>query len=106
MTATPRITLTRDKDDNFQLWLNPEGRDLLVNELLGLSATSDHIHVEPAYMEPELAFRTVAYQEGDTVMSWGKILFRPDQWDEEHFPHVMTETEQAYIYRPDDDLNS
>jgi len=94
MANTPRITLTRDQNDFFQLWLNPEGRDLLVKELLSLSATSDHTHVEPAYMDPELAFRTVPYQEGDIVMSWGKILFRPDEWDEKHFPHVMIETEE------------
>jgi hypothetical protein len=103
MTRTPRITLCRDKDDNFQLWMNPEGRNLLVKELLSLSATSDHVHVEPAYMDPELAFRTVPYQADEIVLSWGKILFRLDEWDETHFPHVMTETERPYIDVPETD---
>jgi hypothetical protein len=30
----PRITINLTPDGEFQIWLNPEGRDLLVRELL------------------------------------------------------------------------
>ena len=31
----------------FEIWLNPEGRDVLVKELQGLSETNDHFHLGP-----------------------------------------------------------
>ncbi|MFN3816624.1 hypothetical protein [Brevundimonas sp.] len=40
-------------------------------------------------MGPELPARNRPYMEGDEVIEWGKVLFRPDEWDETYFPHVM-----------------
>lgn len=89
MSSSPRITFSRTKDGSLEIWLNPAGRDLLVRELQGLSEQSDHFHIMPEEMEPELPTRSQPYGDGDEVIQWGKVLFRPDDWDKEHFPHVM-----------------
>lgn len=46
----------------------------------------------PEDMDPELPARKRAYTPGDEVMEWGKVLFRPDEWDEQYFPHVLAES--------------
>jgi len=35
-----------------------------------------------------------AYRAGDRVLEWGKVLFRPDAWDREHFPYVLGPEEE------------
>lgn len=92
MSSSPRITFSRTQDGFLQIWLNPEGRDLLVSQLKGLSELSDHFHIMPEDMGPELPARNRPYEEGDEVIEWGKVMFRPDEWDREHFPHVLGET--------------
>lgn len=89
MSSSPRITFSRSQDGSLQIWLNPEGRDLLVSQLQGLSEISDHFHIMPEEMDPELPARGLPYGAGDEVIQWGKVLFRPDNWDEEYFPHVL-----------------
>ncbi len=86
--AAPRITLSLKANGEFELHLNSEGRDLLVRELLRLDERNDHFHLGP---EPvgEVEVRTVAYDASDTVIEYGKVLFRPDEWDREFYPHVM-----------------
>jgi hypothetical protein len=37
-----RITLNLTADGGLEIWLNPEGRDVLVKELQGLSERNDH----------------------------------------------------------------
>lgn len=93
MTRNPRITISRGKDGFFQIWLNPTGRDLLVRELQALSREHDHFHIMPEDMRPELPARNRPYEEGDEVIEWGKVLFRPDEWDKRHFPHVFDEAD-------------
>ena len=70
------------------LYLNEEGRDELVRQLQRLSRTSDHVHLGPTYLG-ELELRRVPYEAGETVLQWGKILLRPDDWDAEYYPHVL-----------------
>ncbi|HPA37748.1 MAG TPA: hypothetical protein PLV04_03315 [Phenylobacterium sp.] len=84
----PRITFTLT-DGSLDIYLNPEGRDLLVRELQGLSERNDHVHFGPAEMEYEVPTRPIAYREGEVVVEWGKILFRPDEWDAKYYPHVL-----------------
>lgn len=43
----PRITVNLTADGEFEIWLNPEGRDLLVRELQHLSEQSEHFHLAP-----------------------------------------------------------
>ena len=38
---TARITINLSTEGELELWLNPEGRDLLVRELQGLSERND-----------------------------------------------------------------
>ncbi len=42
-----RITVNLNAKGEFEIWLNPEGRDVLVKELQGLSETNDHFHLGP-----------------------------------------------------------
>jgi hypothetical protein len=86
--AQPRITLSVTADGLFEMHLNPEGRDLLVQELRALTATNEHFHIGPApYGELEVASK--AYREGDRVLEYGKVYLRLDEWDEKYFPHVL-----------------
>ena len=91
-----RITITKGKDGRVDIWLNEAGRDRLVRALQMLSETDDHIHLGSAdFPHTELPLQTVAYREGDDVLSWGKILFRLDAWDAKHFPHVLEAREAS-----------
>ena len=84
----PRITINR-VDGELQIWVNPEGRDLLVRELQHLSKKSDHFHFMPEDMDGEVPVRNRAYKPGAEVIEWGKVLFRPDDWDARYYPHVL-----------------
>ena len=93
--ASPRITVVTLKNENDEatsvnLYVNPEGRDLLVRELSRLSEKSDHFHMDAAEWAIEVPLQTTAYDPGaETIASNVKIMFRSDDWDREYFPHVM-----------------
>jgi len=61
----------------------------LVRELQHLSESSDHFHLGPEDLDGEVPVQSVTYREGDQLIEWGKVLFRPDAWDAQHFPHVL-----------------
>jgi hypothetical protein len=88
LMAPPRITLSLAADGLFEMWLNPEGRDRLVQELQALTIEHEHFHLGPAPLG-ELEVATKAYREGDRVLEWGKVYLRADEWDEKYFPHVL-----------------
>ena len=85
----PRITLGRNADGELEIWLNEAGRDLLVRELQNLSESSDHFHLEPEGLGGEVPLQSKGYRPGDEVLDRGKVLFRPDRWDAQYFPHVL-----------------
>ena len=85
----PRITLSRTSDGELEILLNEAGRDLLVSELQHLSEASDHFHLGADELTAEVLLRTKAYLPDDEIFESGKVLFRPDKWDAEHFPHVL-----------------
>jgi len=91
----PRITLSLKSDGELEIHLNAEGRDLLVRELQSLSERWDHFHLAPNARDgdpPDLGdvgVGSVPYNEGDRIIEYGKVLFRPDEWDLAHFAHVM-----------------
>ncbi len=85
----PRITISTNKDGELEIWVNEAGRDLLVKELQHLSETSDHFHFGPQELGGEVPVQDRAYREGDRLIEWGKVLFRTDEWDARHFPHVL-----------------
>lgn len=84
-----RITMATTNDGQLEIFLNAAGRDLLVKELLGLSTEWDHFHFAPEEFEMEVAVQTIPYRNSDRVFEWGKVLFRPDDWDAQHYPHVL-----------------
>jgi hypothetical protein len=86
-----RITVNLAANGEFEIWLNEQGRDLLVRELQRLSEKSDHFHRGPADVgEVEVSSRP--YRPDDKILGYGKVLFRTDAWDKQYFPHVLDET--------------
>lgn len=88
-----RITINSNKDGELEIWLNPAGRDLLVKELQHLSERSDHFHFGPEDLDGEVPVQNRAYREGDQIIEWGKVMLRPDEWDEKYYPHVLGEVD-------------
>lgn len=92
----PRVTVSVLPDGSFSIAVNEAGRDLLIEELEGLSREWDHFHLDH-YDDPAIASATDvplanrAYAPGDQVLKNGKVLFRPDDWDATYFPHVLNE---------------
>jgi hypothetical protein len=87
--AQARITISRNAGGELEILLNEPGRDLLVRELKALSESSDHFHLGPEEYGGEVPVRLRAYRESDEIIGWAKVLFRPDAWDAEYFPHVL-----------------
>lgn len=85
--AQPRITITIS-DGELRVYINPDGRDLLVKELQHLSENSDHFHLG-AWEGAEVELRSCPYDSKETLIEAVKILFRPDDWDNQYCPHVM-----------------
>ncbi|MES2033749.1 MAG: hypothetical protein V4466_06215 [Pseudomonadota bacterium] len=83
----PRITINM-ADGELELWLNEAGRDLLVEQLKGLSARSDHLHLW-TWGEGDLPLSDRLYRSTDKIVDTAKIMLRLDDWDREYFPHVM-----------------
>lgn len=84
-----RIHINRNAHGEVELWLNEEGRDLLVKELGRLGPEHEHFHLGPSGDQPEVPLQTVPYRPDDEVFAWGKVLFRLDEWDAQYFPHVL-----------------
>jgi hypothetical protein len=63
--------------------------ELLARQLQNLSEQNDHVHIMPEAMAGKTPARNLVYRGDDRIFEWGKILFHPDDWDAEHFPHVM-----------------
>ena len=61
-----RITINRNKDGELEIWLNEDGRDLLVRELQRLSEKNDHFHLGPEDIS-DVQLSDLAYRDGDTV---------------------------------------
>jgi hypothetical protein len=91
-----RVTVSVRPDGSFEIFVNEAGRELLIKELVGLSERWDHFHLDH-YDDPDIADATdvplsgIPYDADDRVLLNGKVLYRPDNWDAEHFPHVMAE---------------
>jgi len=82
----PRITMSLTASGELEIWLNEKGRDLLVRELLKLNEKNEHFHLFP---DGELDTSTIAYRATDKIIWSGKVLFRTDECDRKHYPHVM-----------------
>jgi hypothetical protein len=83
-----RITFSVTSGGELQIWLNEEGRDLFVRELLALKPTSEHFHMG-TYEGAEVRLSSKSYQPTDAIIHAAKVLLRLDEWDAQLFPHVM-----------------
>jgi len=86
----PRITISLRQDGELEIFVNESGRDLLLAELSHLSRDSDHFHLGVGE-HSEVELQPVAYKDGETLIEQAKVMFRPDDWDREYFPHVMAD---------------
>ncbi len=96
--AKSRITIVINKSDKGEpnevlIYLNQEGRDELVSELQNLSKGSDHFHMQPEEWAMEVPLRMIPYNEGEIIPAHVKVVFRPDDWDRQYFPHVMEDAD-------------
>ncbi|NGM49558.1 hypothetical protein G5B46_08065 [Caulobacter sp. 602-2] len=91
--SKPRITMTISDDGSFfELFLNEAGRSKLIRELQALNETDEHLHLDPDGIG-DIIMSTKAYGDGQTVIGYGKIYLRKDEWDAEHYPHVLVSDE-------------
>lgn len=86
-----RITFSMSDDGQIEIWLNEAGRDKLVELLQSLDRDHEHFRLAPTGYDMDCAVSEVPYRKTDRVFSWGKVLFRTDDWDREYFPHVVSE---------------
>jgi hypothetical protein len=84
----PRITINLTTSGELEIWLNEQGRDLLLKELSHLGPKRNHFHFGPAEIgEVEVSSRP--YRADDKIIEYGKVLFRMDEWDRQYYPHVF-----------------
>jgi hypothetical protein len=86
-----RITVNLSAEGELQIWLNSEGREVLIKALQGLSETNDHFHLGPSGFA-KVAVSNCPYRSSDKLLEYGKILFRTDAWDAQYFPHVLDQS--------------
>ena len=67
---------------------------MLVKELQHLSERSDHFHFGPEDLDGEVPVQNRAYRESDQIIEWGKVMLRPDEWDQKYYPHVLGDAER------------
>lgn len=95
MAERKRMTLEVSVGENgsaeAQLYLNPAARKQLIEELLKLDRTDDHFHVyDYDAVGDDFQLYQTPYRPGQPVACHFKVMLRYDDWDEEHFPQVMT----------------
>ena len=89
MSQDPRITIAIDEGGELNIYVNEAGRDLLVGELQRLSRKSDHAHFG-TWEGAEVEMRDIPYRPTDKIIDAAKISLRPDDWDQQYFPHVLS----------------
>jgi len=89
----PRITFSLTPSGSLEMFFNEEGRQLFIQELSRLDERNDHFHFAPAALDSEMTVSSRAYKPDDRLLEYGKVLFRPDAWDKQYYPHVMEETD-------------
>jgi hypothetical protein len=88
--VAPRITMSVTAGGEFEIYLNDEGRSLLIQKLQSLGERNDHFHLA-AWYAAEVELGKTAHRPGDKIIDAAKILFRTDESDRRHFPHVFDE---------------
>lgn len=96
MDEKPRITLQFQialdgTACGVELFLNPAGRALLLDALNSLSESNDHLHLFSDEWQPGGDLSNIPYDKDATVGHHLKVLFRPDKWDKEYYPHLFVD---------------
>lgn len=92
MKARPRMTIQVNGEtgaQEVQIYLNPEARDWLIEQLNKLDRKDDHFHAFSFEDWDGLQLSDIPYSPGDNPACALKVLLRQDDWDEQYFPHVM-----------------
>jgi hypothetical protein len=85
----PRITVSVTTEGVLEIFLNETGREKLIQELQKLDHSHEHFHLSvDEWAEVEL--QTTPYDPDDKIIEYGKVLFRPDEWDRKYYPHLFT----------------
>ena len=84
----PRITVSLNADGVLEIFLNEAGREKLVQALQSLDRRHEHFHLM-VDNDAEIELNSIPYRSTDKIVEYGKVLFRPDEWDREHFPHLF-----------------
>ena len=84
----PRITISLSETGELQISLNEEGRRSLIRELQRLDLHHEHFHLGVEDLGG-LDLSDIPYHPKDQIVQYAKVLFRPDEWDREYYPHVM-----------------
>jgi len=53
---------------------------------------NEHFHLMSKSAPGDVAVSSRPYRPDDKILEWGKVLFRTDVWDKEHYPHVLDDT--------------
>lgn len=90
----PRITIELSEEGGpsgeVKLYLNETGLALLISELERLSKTNDHFHLcAPEWGAPDEPLSLRPYVNGAATAGHFKVMFRPDDWDRQYFPHLF-----------------
>jgi hypothetical protein len=94
MSERPRLTVQIDGSEVI-LYLNLEARSRLISELQSLDRHSDHFHVLGSEVGDDLQTSQIAYRPKDQLAYSMKVCLRYDDWDAEHFPHLMAAPETS-----------
>jgi hypothetical protein len=86
--VAPRITMSLTVGGELEIHLNDEGRSLLIQKLQTLSERNDHFHLA-AWYDAEVGLGKTTYRPNDKIVDAAKILLRTDEWDRQHYPHVL-----------------
>ena len=84
----PRITISVTTEGVLEIFLNETGREKLVEELQKLNHRHEHFHLM-VDDGAEVELKSKPYNPDDRVIEYGKILFRPDEWDRQYYPHLF-----------------
>ena len=85
----PRITICVDENGGVDLYFNEAGRAQFIEELAALDRSNDHFHFAPDNLIGDVVTQDIPYNKNQVSYAWGKVSLRPDDWDEEYYPHVM-----------------
>ncbi len=84
----PRITISLTPEGELEIFLNETGREQLIRELQKLDHRHEHFHLS-VDEGAEVELTSKPYDPDDKIVEYAKVLFRPDEWDRQYYPHLF-----------------